>query len=540
MGASLDSGLRNRTDCFTETSSHETTEEPPGQPPSQQLLLPILNSDCGAPSSQGCGSEEVANESSAGPVVVELDVPLAEPVARSRKTAPAGRKGRKNKADTAIAQTAVAYAKVGGASRRTSGHGVETRTLRFDAPSEGPTSQPAADANAVEPVLPFYINSPTRRPAVNPRTRAFRKKFYPEATDKDWNDWRWQSRHRIRNLEQMERMLSLTNEERTALVEGGQMLPVGITPYYMSLLDAENAEQPLRRTVVPSSKEFVRTKGEADDPLGEDGHSPVPGLVHRYPDRVLLLALDFCSTYCRYCTRSRVVGHGELMANEKRLELAFDYLRKTPQVRDVLISGGDPLSLSEDKLDWILGKLRAIPHIEFIRIGTKMPAVLPQRITPQLTRVLRKYHPLWMSVHFLHPDECTPEAARACARLADAGIPLGAQTVLLKGVNDSVDTMKELVHKLLLMRVRPYYLYQCDPISGSAHFRTSVAKGLEIIEGLRGHTTGYGVPNYVIDAPGGGGKIPLQPNYLLGRDGDDVLLRNFEGKTFRYPDPVEA
>jgi lysine 2,3-aminomutase len=338
----------------------------------------------------------------------------------------------------------------------------------------------------------------------------------------------------------MERMLSLTNEERTALVEGGQMLPVGITPYYMSLLDAENAEQPLRRTVVPSSKEFVRTKGEADDPLGEDGHSPVPGLVHRYPDRVLLLALDFCSTYCRYCTRSRVVGHGELMANEKRLELAFDYLRKTPQVRDVLISGGDPLSLSEDKLDWILGKLRAIPHIEFIRIGTKMPAVLPQRITPQLTRVLRKYHPLWMSVHFLHPDECTPEAARACARLADAGIPLGAQTVLLKGVNDSVDTMKELVHKLLLMRVRPYYLYQCDPISGSAHFRTSVAKGLEIIEGLRGHTTGYGVPNYVIDAPGGGGKIPLQPNYLLGRDGDDVLLRNFEGKTFRYPDPVEA
>ncbi|WP_145035131.1 KamA family radical SAM protein [Caulifigura coniformis] len=418
-----------------------------------------------------------------------------------------------------------------------------TKILRFDQPHgatpavpEPPVAPEPAPLSA-EP--PFYIVTPNRRPQ-NPKSRAFRKKFFPQATDKEWNDWRWQSRHRIKTLEQMERMLTLSTDERTALIEGGQMLPVGITPYYMSLLDTENPEQPLRRTVVPSAKEFLRTKGEADDPLGEDGHSPVPGLVHRYPDRVLLLALDFCSTYCRYCTRSRVVGHGELMANEKRLELAFDYLRKTPQVRDVLISGGDPLSLSEDKLDWILGKLRAIPHIEFIRIGTKMPAVLPQRITPQLTRVLRKYHPLWMSIHFLHPDECTPEAARACARLADAGIPLGAQTVLLKGVNDSVPVMKELVHKLLLMRVRPYYLYQCDPISGSAHFRTSIDKGLEIIEGLRGHTTGYGVPNYVVDAPGGGGKIPLQPNYYVGRDGDEVLLRNFEGKTYRYPDPVEV
>jgi len=418
-----------------------------------------------------------------------------------------------------------------------------TKILRFDGPhggtpvvAEAPVA-PEASPSPAEP--PFYIVTPNRRPQ-NPKSRAFRKKFFPQATDKEWNDWRWQSRHRIKTLEQMERMLTLSHDERTALIEGGQMLPVGITPYYMSLLDTENPEQPLRRTVVPSAKEFLRTKGEADDPLGEDGHSPVPGLVHRYPDRVLLLALDFCSTYCRYCTRSRVVGHGELMANEKRLELAFDYLRKTPQVRDVLISGGDPLSLSEDKLDWILGKLRAIPHIEFIRIGTKMPAVLPQRITPQLTRVLRKYHPLWMSIHFLHPDECTPEAARACARLADAGIPLGAQTVLLKGVNDSVPVMKELMHKLLLMRVRPYYLYQCDPISGSAHFRTSIDKGLEIIEGLRGHTTGYGVPNYVVDAPGGGGKIPLQPNYYVGRDGDEVLLRNFEGKTYRYPDPVEV
>jgi lysine 2,3-aminomutase len=317
------------------------------------------------------------------------------------------------------------------------------------------------------------------------------------------------------------------------------MLPVGISPYYMSLLDPDDPQQPLRRTVVPTINEFVRTEGEADDPLGEDSHSPVPGLVHRYPDRVLLLPLDFCSTYCRYCTRSRVVGHGELMPQESRLMAAFDYLRRTPQIRDVLISGGDALALGEDRLEWILHQLRSIPNIEFIRIGTKMPAVLPQRITRELCRILRRYHPVWMSLHFIHPDECTPEAAQACARLADAGIPLGSQTVLLKGVNDDVDTIQRLMHKLLLMRVRPYYLYQCDPISGSSHFRTPVAKGLEIIEGLRGHTTGYAVPTYVIDAPGGGGKIPLQPNSVVGRDGDWLLLRNYEGREYRYHDPVE-
>ena len=333
-------------------------------------------------------------------------------------------------------------------------------------------------------------------------------------------------------------MLVLAPDERQALVEGGAMLPVGITPYYMSLISRTDAQQPLRRTVLPTTAEFQRAPGEADDPLGEDGHSPVPGLVHRYPDRVLLLAHDFCSTYCRYCTRSRVVGHGEIVPNEKRLQMSFEYIRRTPQIRDVLISGGDPLTLAEDRLDWILSNLRAIPHVEFIRIGSKVPAVLPQRITPQLVRVLRKYHPLWLSLHFTHPDECTPETYAACTRLADAGIPLGSQTVLLKGVNDNVETMKQLVHKLLLMRVRPYYLYQCDPISGSAHFRTSVSKGLEIIEGLRGHTTGYAVPSYVIDAPGGGGKIPLQPNYVVGRDGDDLLIRNYEGQTYRYPDPV--
>jgi lysine 2,3-aminomutase len=387
--------------------------------------------------------------------------------------------------------------------------------------------------------LPSCFPSPlVRRSRATPQSRAFRKTFFPQAADAQWNDWRWQSRNRIRSLAQLEAMLVLSDEEREALTARGSMLPVGITPYYMSLISRDNPLQPLRRTVIPTSAEAVRTPGEADDPLDEDKDSPVPGLVHRYPDRVLLLVLGYCSTYCRYCTRSRVVGHGDLVPSEARLEKAFEYIRQTPEVRDVLLSGGDPLALSEERLDWILTRLREIPHVEFVRLGTKMPAVLPQRITPQLCRVLRKFHPLWMSLHFTHPDECTPESARACGRLADAGIPLGSQTVLLRGINDDLPTMKELMHRLLLMRVRPYYLYQCDPISGSSHFRTSVAKGLEIIEGLRGHTTGYAVPTFVIDAPGGGGKIPLQPNYVVGRDGDFLVLRNYQNRTFRYPDPV--
>jgi lysine 2,3-aminomutase len=255
---------------------------------------------------------------------------------------------------------------------------------------------------------------------------------------------------------------------------------------------------------------------------------------------VLLLARDHCSSYCRYCTRSRVVGQGEIVPSEERLEQALDYIRRHPAIRDVLLSGGDPLFLSDERLDWILGRLRAIPHVEFVRLGTKMPAVLPQRITRELCRMLRRHHPLWMSLHFVHPDECTPETVQACSRLADAGIPLGSQTVLLAGINDDVETMKRLMHGLLKMRVRPYYLYQCDPIVGSSHFRTPVSKGLEIIEGLRGHTTGYAVPTYVIDAPGGGGKIPLGPDYVVGREGEDLVLRNFQGKTYRYPDPVAA
>jgi len=336
----------------------------------------------------------------------------------------------------------------------------------------------------------------------------------------------------------LERVLVLSDQEQAAMSLDGAMLPVSITPYYMSLVSRDDRDQPLRRTVIPNASEFLNGPGEADDPLGEDGDTPVPGLVHRYPDRVLLLVTDCCSSYCRYCTRSRMVGHGSMPHGLDRLERALDYIRRNPAIRDVLISGGDPLALGDERLDWILTRLRRIPHVEFLRMGTKMPAVLPQRITPELCRMLRKHHPLWMSLHFLHPDECTPESFLACARLANAGIPLGSQTVLLAGVNDDVDTMKRLVHHLLKMRVRPYYLYQCDPITGSAHFRTPVAKGLEIIEGLRGHTTGYAVPNYVIDAPGGGGKIPIQPNYVVGRDGDDLLLRNYQGGLYRYPDPL--
>jgi lysine 2,3-aminomutase len=428
--------------------------------------------------------------------------------------------------------------KAGNNGRRT---GRSSDLARFSGSANGGFGGNGGPASTISPVnrlLHYDVVPRVRRSSGNPRTRQFRKTFYPQVTDKEWNDWRWQLRNRIRTLEQLQRILVLVPDELEALQRGGTMLPFAITPYYLSLVDPCDGQQPLRRTVLPSTGEFLRTPGEADDPLGEDGHSPIPGLVHRYPDRVLLLAVDFCSTFCRYCTRSRVVGSGEIAPNESRLELIFDYLRCNPQIRDVLISGGDPLALSDEKLDWILGRLRAIPHIEFVRLGTKMTAVLPQRITPSLCRVLRKHHPLWVSMHFVHPDECTPEAAQACGRLADAGIPLGSQTVLMKGINDSVETMKQLVHKLLMMRVRPYYLYQCDPISGSSHFRTPVSKGLEIVAGLRGHTTGYAVPQYVIDAPGGGGKIPLQPQNVVGRDGDYLLLRNFEGKTFRYPDPL--
>jgi lysine 2,3-aminomutase len=336
----------------------------------------------------------------------------------------------------------------------------------------------------------------------------------------------------------LERVFVLSREERDAVSRSERPLPLGITPYYASRMCLTDPLDPLRRTHIPVMDEYLKSPGEAADPLGEDRHTVVPGLVHRYPDRVLFLTSPVCSTYCRYCTRSRMVGEsGGYEFGTSQWERALGYIESHGEIRDVLLSGGDPLILSDDKLEWLLYRLRQIRHVEFIRIGTKVPVVLPMRITRRLTRMLRRYHPLWMSIHFTHPAELSPEVTEACARLADAGIPLGSQTVLLKGVNDSVVTLKQLYHGLLIRRVRPYYLYQCDPILGSAHFRTSVSRGLEIMRGLRGHTTGYAVPTYVIDAPGGGGKIPLLPEYSTGRDADDLLLMNFEGHHYRYPDP---
>jgi lysine 2,3-aminomutase len=379
---------------------------------------------------------------------------------------------------------------------------------------------------------------PTPQFVVSPVGQAYLQRFFPTAKSTDWNDWRWQNRNRIRSLEQLERMIRVTDDERQAILRHKGPLPVGLTPYYMSLIDPDDPAQPLRRTVIPTLAEFTRVPGEQDDPLGEDGTSPVPGLVHRYPDRVLLLVTNFCSVYCRYCTRARLVGAGgERVLKKTDIDRAIEYIERTPAVRDVLISGGDPLSLDEERLEYVLQRLRGIKHLEFVRIGTKQPVVQPMRVTPKLTRMLRKYHPLWMSLHFTHPSEITPEVAEACGRLADAGIPLGSQTVLLKGINDNAETLKRLFHGLLQIRVRPYYLYQCDPISGSSHFRTTVDEGLALIQALRGHTTGYAVPSYVVDAPGGGGKIALFPDVLVGRDGDDLILRNFQGKACRYPDP---
>lgn len=393
------------------------------------------------------------------------------------------------------------------------------------------------DSLAASLFPPFAF--PTRFPAVS-RVRAFRRRHFSTTTDAEWNDWRWQLRHRITTSEELEKIIHLTDSERQALQRHSATLPFAITPYYASLVSPDDPRDPLRRAVVPVTAELLVSGGESHDPLGEDGHTPVPGLVHRYPDRVLFLVTDYCSTYCRYCTRSRMVGRSpDTTSCRDRWEKAFAYIENNRAIRDVLLSGGDPLTLPDEILEYLLTRLRAIRHVEMIRIGTKVPAVLPQRITGALTRMLRRYHPLWLSIHAMHPAEQTREMKKACERLADAGIPLGSQTVLLAGINDDVDTMKRLMHGLLRMRVKPYYLYQCDPIIGSAHFRTTVAQGLEIYQGLRGHTTGYAVPTYVIDAPGGGGKIPLLPQTCLGHDGSDILLKNHEGSVYRYPDVLQ-
>ncbi len=362
---------------------------------------------------------------------------------------------------------------------------------------------------------------------------------WPLVSPDKWNDWRWQLRNRIQTLEAVESHLVLSTSERAGVLLAGSKLAFAVTPHFFNLIDPDNPECPIRRQVIPRAEEGIRAPHEMADPCGEDAHMPVPGLVHRYPDRVLLLVTDRCASYCRYCTRSRVVsGVGEQELHT-HFEGALDYLRRTPQVRDVLLSGGDPLLFSDERLDHLLSELRAIPHIEFVRIGSRVPIFLPQRITPELCAMLRRHHPLWMSVHTNHPRELTLEVHEALGRLSDAGIPLGNQSVLLRGVNDDEATLKELMHMLLRCRVRPYYLYQCDLIYGSAHLRTSVADGIRLISALRGHTTGYAVPQFVIDAPGGGGKVPINPGYVIEQDSDRVVIRNYEGELFVYPEPSE-
>lgn len=371
------------------------------------------------------------------------------------------------------------------------------------------------------------------------KTQIFRDTYYPLVSDTQWNDWKWQLNHRITTQEELSEILNLSDMEVSAFSTERKCFPLSITPYYASLLDKEDSTQPLRRSVVPVAEEHMISPVESQDPLHESHCSPVPGIVHRYPDRVLFLVTNFCSVYCRYCTRSRMVGNHEHYNTHEQWEKAIEYIKSNKNVRDVLLSGGDPLTMDTDQLEWLLSRLSKIEHVEFIRIGTKVPVVLPQRINQELVNMLRKYHPLWMSIHFTHPDELTEETRNACSMLANAGIPLGSQTVLLKGINDNVETMKDLFHGLLKSRVKPYYLYQCDLVPGSTHFRTSVQKGIDIIDGLRGHTTGYAVPSYVIDAPNGGGKIQLLPQFIVGKNGDSLLLKNFQGEIYSYPDVIK-
>jgi lysine 2,3-aminomutase len=365
--------------------------------------------------------------------------------------------------------------------------------------------------------------------------------FWHDVAEADWNDWRWQMKHRIPNAEQLPRLMpTLTPEEFAGAKLANTKLALAITPYFFNLIDPADEHCPIRQQVIPRIEETTTAPWEMSDPCGEDSHSPVAGLVHRYPDRVLFLVTDRCAAYCRYCTRSRLVSNATGYDFHPEFDKQIAYIAAHPEIRDVLLSGGDPLLLSDEKLENLLSRLRAISHVEFLRIGTRIPIFLPQRITPELCEMLKKFHPLFMSIHSNHPRELTTEVRDAMGRLADAGIPLGNQSVLLRHVNDDAEVMKAHMQKLLMCRVKPYYIYQCDLISGSAHLRASVRKGIEIMQQLRGHTTGYAVPQYVIDAPGGGGKVPINPEYVLSHNADRAVIRNFEGKIFEYPEASDG
>jgi lysine 2,3-aminomutase len=370
---------------------------------------------------------------------------------------------------------------------------------------------------------------------VSNRSSEFIHRFFPLTTIDYWNDWKWQLRNSITGIEELKKIMKLSDKEIMAINNLKGRLPMRITPYFASLIYDTDYSHPLRRNVIPVVEELIQHRNEQSDPLHEKSYSPVKGIVHRYPDRVLFTVTQVCSSYCRYCTRSHSVGKLDKLGRND-FEKAFEYIESHKEVRDVLVSGGDPLTLTDEILEYLLSNIRKIEHVEIIRIGTRVPVVLPMRITDKLVNMLKKYQPLFISLHFSHPSEVTEESAKACTRLADGGFPLGSQTVLLKGINDNVPVMKELFHKLLKMRVRPYYLYQCDLIPGSGHFRTTVRKGLEIIKGLRGFTSGYAIPTFVIDAPGGGGKIPLLPDYVVEHNSEKIVLRNYKGVLCEYPE----
>jgi len=365
-----------------------------------------------------------------------------------------------------------------------------------------------------------------------------RAPVYADVPDEKWNDWRWQLSHRLNSVEEIEKVLPLSESERKALQTSG-LFRVDVTPYFISLVNPDDPNDPVRKQIIPRSDEMDAFTAMMEDSLAEDRHSPVPGLVHRYPDRVLMLVTTQCASYCRYCTRSRIVGDPGQTFSQQEFDAQIEYLKRTPQVRDVLLSGGDPLVLAPKILEKILTRLREIPHIEIIRIGSRVPVFLPMRVTQELCDMLEKFHPLWINIHINHPNEISQELAEACDRMARAGIPLGNQSVLLAGVNDCVHIQRELVQKMTRIRVRPYYLYQADLVEGAGHFRTPVAKGIEIIEGLRGHTSGYAVPQFIVDAPGGGGKIPVMPNYQISASDHKIILRNYEGYITTYEEPTE-
>ena len=403
----------------------------------------------------------------------------------------------------------------------------------MDLPTVAPRDFPAVAV----PNEPAIRLNPGAYPKSGLAPVSYRDYYYPHLSDVRWNDWRWQFRNRIATLEQWNRFFPLSVDERRDLRDVMREFRLGVTPYYLSLIDPDDSADPMRLQSMPSAQEFVNLFSGDEDPLGEQSMSPVPGIVHRYPDRCLLIATNSCAMYCRYCTRKRIMHEGDAPADRAALKAMTDYIAKTPTIRDVIVSGGDPLTWSTARIEELLRELRAIPHLEIIRFGSRVPVTLPQRITRELCEMLERFGPIWINVHFNHPREVTADAARACDLLLRHGVPLNNQTVLLRGVNDDAVTIRSLVHALMRIKVRPYYLYQCDRVAGADHFRTTIAKGLEIISQLRGHTSGLAVPNFAVDAPGGGGKVVLQPENLISCENGLARFRNFRGDVFEYRDP---